>query len=173
MSKLLQLLADPDRMHSGLHGHSRRRQIDKPLLYGLGRGSETSSIDYFAVFVEAAVMAPDISKIDTDRQLNLDCLRGTSAMRCCVVFFMGTVSLRSERPAHPICRYRSAGRTDNFRADKITASWLKLTRRPGLTNTLTISTILLSGEPTGIARPADRKRETGRQNWEWASVRNP
>jgi hypothetical protein len=33
---------------------------------------------------------------------NLGCLRGTSAMRCCDVFFIGIVSLRFERPAHPI-----------------------------------------------------------------------
>jgi hypothetical protein len=37
----------------------------------------------------------------------LACLRGTSAMRCCPGFFMGIVSLRFERPAHPIYRYLS------------------------------------------------------------------
>ena len=47
------------------------RHICKPLLNGLRRGSETASIDYFAVFVEGAVMAPGISKIDTNRQLDL------------------------------------------------------------------------------------------------------
>jgi hypothetical protein len=33
--------------------------------------SETASSDYPAVFVERAVMAPDVSKVDTDRRLDL------------------------------------------------------------------------------------------------------
>jgi hypothetical protein len=41
--------------------------IVKPLLDGLRSRSEAASIDYLAVFVEGKVMAPDISKIDTDR----------------------------------------------------------------------------------------------------------
>jgi hypothetical protein len=52
-------------------------------------GSEAASIDHFAVLVERAVMAPDIAKVDTNRQLGPAMLRGTSAMRCCVGFFMG------------------------------------------------------------------------------------
>jgi hypothetical protein len=47
------------------------RHIREPLLNGLRRGSKPAAIDDFAIFVECAVMAPDISKIDTDRQLNL------------------------------------------------------------------------------------------------------
>jgi hypothetical protein len=46
------------------------RQIDKPLLDGFGRGPEAASIDHFTIFVELAVMAPDITKVDTDRHLN-------------------------------------------------------------------------------------------------------
>jgi hypothetical protein len=33
-------------------------------------GPEAASIDHFSIFVEGAVMAPDISKVDTDRHLN-------------------------------------------------------------------------------------------------------
>jgi hypothetical protein len=50
----LQLLADPDRMCSGLHRHTYWRQIREPLLNRLRRGSKTASTDYFAVFVEGA-----------------------------------------------------------------------------------------------------------------------
>ena len=71
MAKLLELLADPDRVRSSLHRHARLRYILKPLLDGLGCCSETASIDYFAVFVEGAVMAPDITKINANRQLAL------------------------------------------------------------------------------------------------------
>jgi hypothetical protein len=35
----------------------------------------------------------------------LACLRGTSAMRCCDGFFMGTVSSSFGGSAHPISRY--------------------------------------------------------------------
>jgi len=51
-------------------------------------------------------MTPDISKVDTDRHLNLGCLRGTSAMTCCDEFFMGIVSLRSEDLLIPFLRTR-------------------------------------------------------------------
>ena len=40
------------------------------LLDSLGTGSEATAIDHFSFFVERAVMAPDISKVDTDRHLN-------------------------------------------------------------------------------------------------------
>ncbi len=33
-------------------------------------------------------MAPNVAKVDADRQLYLGTLPGTSAMRCCVGFFM-------------------------------------------------------------------------------------
>jgi len=40
------------------------------LLDSLGTGSEATAIDHFSFFVERAVMAPDISKVDTDRDLD-------------------------------------------------------------------------------------------------------
>ena len=40
MAEFLQLLADPDRMCSGLHRHTCWRQIREPLLNRLGRGSK-------------------------------------------------------------------------------------------------------------------------------------
>ena len=38
---------------------------------GTSCGSETASINDFAVLVESAVMAPNITKVDTYRQLGL------------------------------------------------------------------------------------------------------
>jgi len=52
MSKLLQLLAYPDRVGSSLHRHACGRHIGKPLLNRLRCGSETTSIDYFSILVE-------------------------------------------------------------------------------------------------------------------------
>src|SRR5271154_1660085 len=69
--KLLQLLADPDRVNACLHGHTCRRQVSKPLLDRLRRGPETAPVDHFTVLVESAVMAPDIAKVDANRHLHL------------------------------------------------------------------------------------------------------
>ena len=71
VAELFQLFADPERVDAGLHRHTRRRQILEPLLDPLRCGPETTSVDDFAVLVERAVMAPDIAKIDTNRQLGL------------------------------------------------------------------------------------------------------
>lgn len=70
MAKLLQLLADPDRVGSSFHRHACVRNICKPLINRLRCGSETASINDLTVFVEGAVMAPDIPKINADRQLD-------------------------------------------------------------------------------------------------------
>src|ERR1700692_3154230 len=45
--------------------------IGKPLLQPLRCSSKTASIDHFSFFVERAVMAPDISKVNADHHLNL------------------------------------------------------------------------------------------------------
>ena len=58
-------------MRSGLHRNPRWRYIGKPFLKRLRSGPETASIDHFSVLVEGAVMAPDIAKVDADRDLNL------------------------------------------------------------------------------------------------------
>jgi hypothetical protein len=71
VTQLLELFADPDRMRPGPHGHTSRMQGSKPLLDSLRAGPEAAAIDHFSIFVESAVMAPDISKVDTDRHLNL------------------------------------------------------------------------------------------------------
>ena len=42
------------------------RDGGRPLLDSVGTGSEAAAIDHFS-FAERAVMAPDISKVDTDR----------------------------------------------------------------------------------------------------------
>jgi hypothetical protein len=79
-------------------------QIGEPLLDYLGSSSETSSINYFAVFAERAVMAPDVAKVDANRHLD----HGLSVWGFCeeVIprLFHGKQSLRSGGPAHPISR---------------------------------------------------------------------
>lgn len=57
----------PDRVCSCLHRHACARNISKPLIDRLRCGSETTPIDSVAIFVESAVMSPDISKVDADR----------------------------------------------------------------------------------------------------------
>ena len=61
MAEFLQLLADPDRMRSRLHGYACWRQIGEPLLNGLVPGPEATSANDVSTFVERAVVAPDIS----------------------------------------------------------------------------------------------------------------
>src|SRR5271154_6316395 len=46
-------------------------KIGKPLLDCLGTGPEAATTDHLPFLVERAVMAPDISKVDSDRHLNL------------------------------------------------------------------------------------------------------
>jgi hypothetical protein len=75
MAKVLELFADPDRMGSGFHGNSNSFEIPKALVYSGRVGSEAASVNHLAVFVELAVMAPDVPKVDTDRYSN----PGTSA----------------------------------------------------------------------------------------------
>jgi hypothetical protein len=75
MAKFLDLLADPDRMGSGFHGNSNSFEIPKALVYSGRVGSEAVSVYDLAVFVERAVMAPDVPKVDPDRYPN----PGTSA----------------------------------------------------------------------------------------------
>jgi len=62
MTQLLQLLADPYRVCSCLHGDAHSRQVDKPLIDAGWVRSEPAPVDYFTSFVERAVMAPDIPR---------------------------------------------------------------------------------------------------------------
>jgi hypothetical protein len=71
VTQFLKLLADPDRMASGSHGNSNSFEIPKALVYSGRVGSEAASVYDLAVFVECAVMAPDVAKVDADRELNL------------------------------------------------------------------------------------------------------
>lgn len=71
VSWLLKLFTDPDRVSPGLHRYACPGAIRKPLLNGFWSSLETTSVHNFAILVEGAVRAPDISKIDTDRQLDL------------------------------------------------------------------------------------------------------
>jgi hypothetical protein len=68
MAKFLNLFADPDRVGPCFHGYPYRFQVPKPLVYAGRVGSETTPVDNFTIFVECAVMAPDIPKIDPDRR---------------------------------------------------------------------------------------------------------
>ena len=70
MAKFLKLLADPDRVRPRLHRHPSRGHNRKPSINALRRRSETTAIDHFAVFVESAVMAPNIHEVDADRHGN-------------------------------------------------------------------------------------------------------
>src|SRR5580692_13087648 len=63
--------ADPDRVCPGLHRDPRWSHVGEPLLDRLWGGPEAATVDHFSVLVEGAVMAPDIAKVDADRDLNL------------------------------------------------------------------------------------------------------
>ncbi|HTF69047.1 MAG TPA: hypothetical protein VK638_40840, partial [Edaphobacter sp.] len=72
---------------------------------GLRCGSETASINYLTVFVESAVMAPDIPKINADRHPDLGLPARNFRDEVLRRLFHGKQSLRFEGPAHPIFRY--------------------------------------------------------------------
>jgi hypothetical protein len=105
--EFLQLLADPDRMRSCLHRNTCVRKILEPLLDRLRRGPETAPIDYVTVLVESTVMAPDIAKVDTNRQLGLGLPAWNFRDEVPRRLLHGKQSLPSGGPAHPISRYRS------------------------------------------------------------------
>jgi hypothetical protein len=104
-TQLLELFADPDRVRSRFHRYSCRRHISEPLLDSLGAGSEVASFDHFSFFVESAVMAPDISKVNADRHLG----PGLSVWNFCdevmCWLFHGNSLSDPKDLAHPICRY--------------------------------------------------------------------
>ena len=68
MAQIAYLLADPDGMSSGFHRYPDRLEIAEALIYARWVGSETATVDDLALFVDGAVMAPDVSKVDTDRR---------------------------------------------------------------------------------------------------------
>jgi Iron-containing alcohol dehydrogenase len=81
---------------------------NNPIVSLLARcGSETTSIDYSSIFVESAVMAPDISKIDTDRHPNPGMPVWNFRDKVIRRLLHGKQSLPFGAPAHPIYRYRS------------------------------------------------------------------
>jgi hypothetical protein len=65
--RVMDLLADPDRVCASFHGDSRKSKITEALVHSGRVGSETASVDDLAVFVERAEMAPDVPKVDPDR----------------------------------------------------------------------------------------------------------
>ena len=82
MAKLLDLLADPDRVGSSFHGNPRWSKIPEPLAYSGRVGPETASVYHLAVFAECAVMAPDVPKVDPDRYPTLELLRSLEMKYC-------------------------------------------------------------------------------------------
>jgi hypothetical protein len=100
MAKFLDLFGDPDRVGPCFHGYPYRFQVPKPLVYAGRVGSETTPVGNFTSFVECAVMAPGVPRSIPIVVPALELLRGISAMRCCVCFFMRIVSLFSDRPSH-------------------------------------------------------------------------
>jgi hypothetical protein len=70
MAQFLQLFANPDRMRPSFHRDACVGHIRQPLLDRLRHGSEAAAIYDFTVFVESAVMAPDVSEVDADRRGN-------------------------------------------------------------------------------------------------------
>ena len=71
MAQLLKLLTDPDRVCPCFHGNAHSRQVGKPLVDAGWVCSEPAPVDHFTTFVESAVMAPDIPKVDADRDPDL------------------------------------------------------------------------------------------------------
>jgi hypothetical protein len=71
VTQFLKLLADPDRVRARFHRDPHWRQIGKPLLDPRWAGSKPAPVHYFSIFVERAVMTPDIPKIDPDRHPDL------------------------------------------------------------------------------------------------------
>ena len=58
-------------MRSRLHRDPRWSHIGEPLLNRFRDRPEATTIDDFSVLVKGAVMAPDIAKVDADRNLDL------------------------------------------------------------------------------------------------------
>jgi hypothetical protein len=71
VAHLAELFADPDRMGSSLHRNPRLGHIGKSLLDSRGAGAKPPPINHFSIFVERAVVAPDVPKIDPDPHPNL------------------------------------------------------------------------------------------------------
>jgi hypothetical protein len=78
------------------------RNIGKPFIDRLRCGSETASINDLTVFVEGAVMVPDIPKINAVRQLNPGLPAWNFRDEVMRRLLHGKQSLPSGRPAHPI-----------------------------------------------------------------------
>ena len=91
-------------MCSRFHRDPSAWQVGKPLIDSRWCRSEPAPADYFTIFVERAVMAPDISKVDPDRHLNLRAAAWNFRNEVLRRLFHGEQSLRSQRPAHPIFR---------------------------------------------------------------------
>jgi hypothetical protein len=83
-------------MSSGFHRYLDWLEIAEALIYARWVGSETATVDDVAIFVDGTVMAPDVSKVDTDRRPDLGTMRGLFEMKYCGCLFMRIVSLVSE-----------------------------------------------------------------------------
>jgi hypothetical protein len=57
-------------MGTGFHSNQRVFHVPEALVNASSVDPESASIDDFAVFVEGAVMASDVSKVDSNRDPN-------------------------------------------------------------------------------------------------------
>jgi hypothetical protein len=55
-------------MSSGFHHYPDPLEIAQALIYARWVGSEAVTVDDLGLFVDGAVVAPDVSKVDTDRR---------------------------------------------------------------------------------------------------------
>ena len=83
MAQIPYLLADPDRVGAGFHRNPARFEIAEALIYTRWVGPEPATVDDLAVLVEGAVMAPDVSKVDTDRRPGPGTSAWTFEMKYC------------------------------------------------------------------------------------------
>lgn len=67
MPEVLDLFTHPNRVSAGLHRNQSPLNIPEALGHATSVGPESTSIDDFTVSVQGAVMAPDVTQIDSNR----------------------------------------------------------------------------------------------------------
>jgi hypothetical protein len=67
VAKFFDLFANPDWVRVVFHGDPSRMNASEPPIHPSGIRAEASSVDHLAVFVQAAVMAPDVPQVDSNR----------------------------------------------------------------------------------------------------------
>jgi hypothetical protein len=96
MAEVLDLLASPDRVCISFHRNQCSTNIPEALGDAGGVGPESTSINNFAVFVQGAVMVPDVPKSIPIVFPAHSVLRELFEMKNCGCFFLRIVSLVSQ-----------------------------------------------------------------------------